>query len=181
MAEERESDTKALTSSGGGLLLDNHISSSCQRYFDEEIVFKPAARPDPYFERLNSNYRPLNPKMPELNGADRASCGAAGSVEAAKDDVPAPKRVLYDPAQLELRWRSPRSVGAGLGNMGNTCFLNSVLQCLTYTAPLYNYLTSDHHKRLCECVCVCVFVCSFPPLSLSLSLLRSQSGILCNV
>lgn len=41
--------------------------------------------------------------------------------------------------------------GAGLINMGNTCYLNSVLQCLTYTEPLAAYLQSGRHRNSCEC------------------------------
>ncbi|XP_027154171.1 ubiquitin carboxyl-terminal hydrolase 23-like [Coffea eugenioides] len=48
-----------------------------------------------------------------------------------------------------------RRIGAGLQNLGNTCFLNSVLQCLTYTEPLAAYLQSDRHKISCRTAGFC--------------------------
>ncbi|AQL01541.1 Ubiquitin carboxyl-terminal hydrolase [Zea mays] len=40
-------------------------------------------------------------------------------------------------------------IGAGLENLGNTCYLNSVLQCLTYTEPFAAYLQSGKHTSSC--------------------------------
>ncbi|EGO02032.1 hypothetical protein SERLA73DRAFT_49755, partial [Serpula lacrymans var. lacrymans S7.3] len=46
---------------------------------------------------------------------------------------------------LDLSWPSGCSVGSGLHNTGNTCFLNSALQCLLHTPPLL-HIISAHSK-----------------------------------
>jgi len=36
--------------------------------------------------------------------------------------------------------------------MGNTCFLNATLQCITHTVPLFLKLRSTDHSTPCSCM-----------------------------
>uniref|UniRef100_A0AAV2LF33 ubiquitinyl hydrolase 1 n=1 Tax=Knipowitschia caucasica TaxID=637954 RepID=A0AAV2LF33_KNICA len=66
------------------------------------------------------------------------------------DGIELPQKVLFPPERLDLKWTQGHRIGAGLQNMGNTCFLNSALQCLTYTPPFTNYMLTREHSKICH-------------------------------
>lgn len=133
------------------------LASSAKKVLLQKLDFEPASKSFSYqLESLKSKYVLLNPRT-EGAGCHRSGDepparrqGSEHAYESCSDGVPAPQKVLFPVERLSLRWGRVYRVGAGLHNLGNTCFLNSTVQCLTYTPPLANYLLSKEHTRGCH-------------------------------
>lgn len=90
-----------------------------------ESMVIPAPHPENLRKRRRVDYRPATPDLRE-----RALIGSCSAPIDSDDSFP----------------EFPRGL-RGLNNLGNTCFMNSVLQALFHTPPLRNYFLSDKHNR----------------------------------
>jgi hypothetical protein len=128
--------------------LDAKLTTSSKQVLLQRIEFKAASKPDEQYEKLKRKYKPLNCSSSHVNegfvnnGHDNSSTK--------HEDLPEPKRVLWSADKVKIQWDKMRRVGPGLSNLGNTCYLNSVLQVLTYTPPLVNFLSTQEHSKECK-------------------------------
>uniref|UniRef100_A0A6G3MEU0 Ubiquitin carboxyl-terminal hydrolase 36 n=1 Tax=Henneguya salminicola TaxID=69463 RepID=A0A6G3MEU0_HENSL len=116
---------------------------------DSEIEFVGQEQPDKYIEEILNEYNPLNKSS--FHGA---STNRKKSEEIQK--IPAPKVQLFSPNELLYEWNCRRMIGPGFINPHNTCFMNSVLQILSYTPPLWQYLLKQDRTK-CKSGGFCTF------------------------
>lgn len=147
-----------------GSVLDRKVASTSKQVLLDRIEFKEASKPDPFYQELKQKYTPLNGASSNQQSSNDQKENAKKKLDVCKkpgkDDLPSPKFVLFEKEKVHLGWKTVRSVGPGLFNLGNTCFLNSVIQVLTYTPPLVNYLATQEHSKTCGYIlCMCSNFC----------------------
>ena len=128
-------------------------SGSSQPVEQRRVEFHRATRPE-------TSYNVQKPKA-QKNGAGGGSGGATPAV--LNDDVlvlPMGRQIIYPEGKLERLcvWADQKPIGRGLSNLGNTCYLNSVLQCLAYSPPFAQYMIKAEPSKKCERVPGCCFV-----------------------
>ncbi|XP_072633766.1 ubiquitin carboxyl-terminal hydrolase 17-like protein 6 [Canis lupus baileyi] len=104
----------------------------------EEPQFSASPKPQSCWSRRGGAEVHGGPSVPETTSP-------ASKTLSSPTDPLAPASAGLPPTKTPLSWKSLSQVGAGLQNMGNTCYVNATLQCLTYTEPLASYMLSQQH------------------------------------
>jgi len=110
--------------------LDSKMDSTLQKsllvsvHFDDPVKQSPTLTP-----KQKSKYTILNPKTVSSDNTQSSPNNKSGT-STKLDQVPEAKLTLFRREQVEVGYRAPAGPGAGMFNMGNTCYLNSTLQVL---------------------------------------------------
>jgi hypothetical protein len=166
--------TRNKTKKAENLNLQNHKPKNAKNGKEEKLLGKKRSReniketvvkskiaekPKKAEPKVNNNVNKTKPKKSDKENAPINHIHSHAEISKVNKEIF--NDIFIDSL---MKWKHQAPVGSGLKNLGNTCFLNSVLQCILYTAPLKNYFHYTDHSLTCKIKDVC-FICEYGRLS----------------
>lgn len=143
---KKQQDKQAAKILNGG---SAHQRNTLDSLLNRAIKFRKSRYVDEKLELFKKKYAPIN---------DRTTIQSSSALSNSNDVLPGidangfeqPSKILFSKEKLNPAWTTIRPIGAGLSSdLGPTSALNTVLQVVTYTPILCNYLLSRWHGNNC--------------------------------
>lgn len=172
--KKRPHESERAESSFDRLMLGSNAAGGLPQFLRKKVAFREASHSESLKGLVNANSNSAAGPAPAYVSYTKSPAGSASKTQktqadeassvsshsqsaasAARDSKYGFKRAeidLFSKDKLQpfLKWSRVRSIGPGLINMGNTCFLNSVMQCLFYTTPLAEFSLAREHSKRCK-------------------------------
>ncbi|KAI9478258.1 MAG: hypothetical protein EXX96DRAFT_570199 [Benjaminiella poitrasii] len=129
------------------------------------IKFRKSRYVDHKLEAFKKKFAPVNGVSGIVHATSAYDIAGSGNgVDSIAEAVDAngfdrPSKILFSKDKLNSGWNEIHPIGSGLKDLGHLSSLNAILQVLTYTPALANYMLNRTHGSNCTIQDYC-FICA---------------------